>query len=194
MEEETIQNFKKTVSQFTEIADEQMFSFFKLLTKITYKKDEYFATPANPSPYLSFIAKGLFRQYVIDRKGNEVIREFRGENNFMASYYAIIHDKFPPIYIQALEDSEIYAIPRTEFIKIWQKDTNWKIFLQKHTELDCHKLMKREFGFLLDDAKTRYYDFLDDYKPFVERIKLRDIASYLGITPETLSRIRSDKS
>jgi hypothetical protein len=48
--------------------------------------------------------------------------------------------------------------------------------------------MKREFGFLMDDAKTRYINFLRDYEPFAERIKQRDIASYLGITPETLSR------
>jgi CRP-like cAMP-binding protein len=61
------------------------------------------------------------------------------------------------------------------------------------TKLDCIKLMKREFGFLLDDAKTRYLNFLEDYKSFAERIKQRDVASYLGISPETLSRIRSNQ-
>jgi CRP-like cAMP-binding protein len=74
---------------------------------------------------------------------------------------------------------------------MWEVDVKWKDLLQKHTELDCLKLMKREFGFLMDDAKTRYLNFLIDYEPFAERIKQRDIASYLGITPETLSRIRS---
>jgi CRP-like cAMP-binding protein len=137
------------------------------------------------------VIKGLFRQYVIDKNGEEVIREFRGENNFMASYSAIIYNKFPPIYIQALEDSEIVATLRTDFLKMWEQDANWKILLQKHTELDYMKLMKRELSFLMDDVKTRYLAFLEDYKPFAERIKLRHVASYLGISPETLSRIRS---
>ena len=101
MEEQYIQNLKKAVCQFVEMNDEQIISYIKVLTKITYRKGEFFATPDNPSPYLSFVAKGLFRQYVIDEKGNEVIREFRGDNDFMASYYAIIHNKFPPIYIKS---------------------------------------------------------------------------------------------
>jgi len=191
MEENVIQRYKEFINQFVDMNDDQIDSLLKKSTIYTYKQNEYFSTPDNPSPLLGYVVKGLFRQYVIDREGNEVVREFRGENNIMACYSAVILNQFPPIYIQALEDSIIYAIPRTEFLKIWEIDIKWKDMLQKHTELDCLKLMKREFGFLMDDAKTRYLNFLKDYEPFAERIKQRDIASYLGISPETLSRIRS---
>ena len=75
----------------------------------------------------------------------------------MSPYYAIISGMYPPIYIQALKDSEIIELPRTEFLKMWENSTEWKIILQKHTELDCHKLMKREFSFLLDDANDNLY-------------------------------------
>jgi CRP-like cAMP-binding protein len=191
MDEKAVQTFKNFISQFIDIPDDQVVSLMKSAAILNYKPNEYFSTPDKPSPYLGFVVKGLFRQYVIDREGNEVVREFRGDNNIMACYSAVILNQYPPIYIQAIEDSLLYAIPRTEFMKMWGTDVKWKDLLQKHTELDCLKLMKREFGFLMDDAKTRYLNFLKDYEPFAERIKQRDIASYLGITPETLSRIRS---
>jgi len=191
MEESAKQKFKKFINQFVEINDDQIDLLFKKAKVYTYKQNEYFSTPDNPFPFLGFVVKGLFKQYVIDREGNEVVREFRGDNNIMACYSAVILNQFQPIYIQALEDSIIYTIPRTEFVEIWEVDIKWKDMLQKQTELDCLKLRKREFSFLMNDAKTRYLDFLKDYEPFAERIKQRDIASYLGISPETLSRIRS---
>jgi CRP-like cAMP-binding protein len=191
MDEESIQTFKNFIRQFIDIPDDQVVSLMKSATILNYKPNEYFSTPDKPSPFLGFVVKGLFRQYVIDREGNEVVREFRGDNNIMACYAAVILNKYQPIYIQAIEDSLLYAIPRTEFLKMWETDVKWKDLLQKHTELDCLKLRKREFGFLMEDAKTRYLNFLKDYEPFAERIKQYDIASYLGITPETLSRIRS---
>lgn len=191
MDEKALQTFKNFIRQFIDIPDDQVVSVMKSAAVLTYKPGEYFATPDKPSPYLGFVVKGLFRQYLIDRDGNEVVREFRGDNNIMASYAAVILNKYQPVYIQAIEDSLLYAIPRTEFLKMWETDVKWKDLLQKHTELDCLKLRKREFGFLTEDAKARYLHFLKDYEPFAERIKQYDIASYLGITPETLSRIRS---
>jgi CRP-like cAMP-binding protein len=131
MEESGIQSFRKFLNQFVEVPDDQIISLMKTATKLFYKQNEYFSTPDKLSPFLGFVVKKLFKQYVIDREGNEVIREFRGDNNIMACYAAVILNLYPPIYIQALEDSLIYAIQRTEFLKMWEIDVNMERFVTK---------------------------------------------------------------
>jgi len=184
-------SFKKLIDEFAEISEEQINIFLNLTTKKTYKKNEYFSTIKNPSTFMAFVEKGLFRVYIIDREGNEATLNFRSENMPMSSYGALVLNQMEPVYIQALEDSEIYAIQRDDFLKFWEDDPKWKDILQEITEFDCLRLRRREFSFLMDDAKTRYLNFLKDFKSSADRIKLRYIASYLGITPEALSRIRS---
>jgi CRP-like cAMP-binding protein len=191
MEKSLLLDSKKQIEEFIDFMKEQTKKFFESTVKVTYKRNEYFSTIKNPSTSIAFVAKGLFRVYIIDRDGNEATLNFRGENIPMSSYGAILLDQIEPVYIQALEDSEIYTITRTDFFKYLESDNKMKDMFQKITELDCLRLRKREFSFLQDDAKTRYLNFLKDFQPFVDRIKLRYVASYLGITPEALSRIRS---
>ena len=191
MKSNVLPYLKKQIGEFAELQEEQIDIFFKSTEKITYKRNEYFSTIKNPAASVAFIAKGLFRVYIIDREGNEATLNFRGENMPMSSYGAILLNQIEPVYIQALEDSEIYTITRTNFLKFRETDAKVKDMFQKFTELDCLRLRKREFSFLQDDAKTRYLNFLQDFSHYADRIKLRYIASYLGITPEALSRIRS---
>ncbi|MCL2127054.1 MAG: Crp/Fnr family transcriptional regulator [Treponema sp.] len=184
-------NFKKQIGDFASISEEQIDLFLQSTVKETYKRNEYFSTIEKPSESIAFVARGLFRVYIIDRDGNEATLNFRGEDMPMSSYGAVLLGQLEPVFIQALEDSEILTMPRTEVIKHWENDTRWKVLLQKFTELDCLQLRRREFSFLQDDAKTRYINFYRDFNRYASRIKLRYIASYLGITPEALSRIRS---
>jgi CRP-like cAMP-binding protein len=191
MEKSVLLDLKKQIEEFTDFKEEQIEEFFKSTVKVTYKRNEYFSTVKNPSKSIAFVAKGLFRIYINDQEGNETTLNFKGENMSMSSYGATLLDQIEPVYIQALEDSEIYTITRNDFLKFLESDIKLKDMLQKFTELDCLALRRREFSFLQDDAKTRYLNFLKDFQPYVDRIKLRYVASYLGITPEVLSRIRS---
>jgi CRP-like cAMP-binding protein len=191
MEDDALLNLKKQIGEFAGLQAEQIDVFFKSTVKAAYKRNEYFSTIKNPSTSLAFVEKGLFRLYIIDREGNEATLNFRGENMPMSSYGAILLNQIEPVYIQALEDSEVYTITRADFMKFWEADARVKEIFQKFTELDCLELRKREFSFLQDDAKTRYLNFLKDFRRYGDRIKLRYVASYLGITPEALSRIRS---
>jgi CRP-like cAMP-binding protein len=185
------ENLKRRVKRLADLTDEKIEMLVKAATHKKYRTNDYYSMPANTSKNLSFVDRGLFRLYVIDYKGNEVTLAFTGENMFMSSYSAVIFDQFQPVYIQAIEDSEVYEVPRTEFIKLWETDSQWKEVMQKHTELDLLRVRKRELGFLIYDAGARYDVFLKNFPQFINRIKLKYIASYLGISPETLSRIRA---
>jgi CRP-like cAMP-binding protein len=179
------------IQKMVAISEDEIENLVKITTKNIYGKHEYFSTPEKQSKDLAFIAKGLFRFYIYDRDGNDATLGFTGETVFMSSYSAVLFDKLQPIYIQALENSEIYTVPRAEFLNLCKNCYKWKDLLQKITEIDCLRLRKREVDFLLYDAKTRYLNFLEEYNQYANRIKVKYISSYLGMLPETLSRIRS---
>ena len=197
MDKITLLNFSNMMRQLAEptienFSDEEIADLLKIMSKKTiYKIDEYFSTPTTPNTSIAYIAKGLFRLYMIDQHGNEATHDFTGDNMFMSSYAAIVLNKIYPIYIQALEDSEVYTISREKFIGLWKNDMRWKNMLQKGTEHDNLEMRWREMELLLFDAKTRYEHFLEYFLKYDGRIKLRHIASYIAVSPETLSRIRA---
>jgi CRP-like cAMP-binding protein len=196
MDKNTLINFRNTIRQLAEpivenFSDDQIFDFISKTSKKIYKTNDFFSTSISPNRSIAYIAKGLFRLYMIDRDGNEATHDFTGDGMFMAPYSAITLNVLAPVYIQALEESEVYAMSRDEFMTYWENDIRWKNVLQKYNEYDCLELRYREMELLLYDASERYTHFLEYFKKYEGRIKLRYIASYLGISPETLSRIRN---
>lgn len=184
---------KNFLDQFVNMPEEQFNEWANISKRSIYLKGDFFCTPEKPSTKLGFITKGLLRHYVLDQKGTERTFGFVGENMPVSSYGAIVSNQQDTKYVQAIEDTEIYACERIDFISLWYSSDVWKIFLQKGTEMDNLVLRKRESDFLMYDAKTRYQIFLKDYPQFCNRIKQEYIASYLGISPETLSRVKLDK-
>ena len=197
MDNMTLLNFSNIIRQLAEptienFSDEEIVGLLKITSKKTiYKIDEYFSMPTAPNTSIAYIAKGLFRLYMIDQHGNEATHDFTGDNMFMSSYAAIVLNKICPIYVQALEDSEVYTISREKLIDLWKNDIRWKNILQKATEYDNLEMRWREMELLTFDAKTRYEHFLEYFAKYDGRIKLRYIASYIDVSPETLSRIRA---
>jgi len=191
MDSDTLRNFAEVIRKMADISNEKIEAFAKLAKKKIYKRNDYFSSIERPSTHFGFISKGLVRVYILDRDGNEATLNFKGENSFTSAFGGIILNNLQPVYIQALEDSEIHLVSRNDFIKLWEDDAKWKDILQIVTEYDSIELREREFSFLLYDAKTRYLKFLDNYSTIADRIKLKYVSSYLGISQETLSRIRS---
>ncbi|MFN8256785.1 MAG: Crp/Fnr family transcriptional regulator [Bacteroidales bacterium] len=139
---------------------------------------------------IAFVVKGLFRYMYTNEKGDEFTKAIMAENNFISSYSAMVLNKPSYFSIQALENSEIFEICWTDFDKLKKKDIFWVKFLFKFIEKGYIMKEKRERDLLLLDAETRYKNFLLEFPGMDQRIKQGIIASYLGIQPETLSRIR----
>jgi CRP-like cAMP-binding protein len=139
---------------------------------------------------IAYVLSGLFRYVYINHKGDEFTKGIIPENAFLSSYSAMI--KGTPSYfaIEALEQSEILEISWDAFSKLLEKDLFWIKFMLKFLEKGFITKEKRERDLLLLDAETRYKQFLSEYPGMEQRIKQGIIASYLGIKPETLSRIR----
>lgn len=139
---------------------------------------------------LAYVISGLFRYVYFDEKGNEFTKGIITENNFISSYSAMVLKRPSYFFIEALENSQIFEITWPAFTALMDKDIFWVKFLLKFIEKGFITKEKRERELLLLDAETRYRNFLTEFPGIDQRIKQSVIASYLGIKPETLSRIR----
>ncbi|WP_103068734.1 Crp/Fnr family transcriptional regulator [Aquimarina sediminis] len=153
-------------------------------------KGEYFIREGEVPKKLGFFGFGLFRYVYINDKGDEFTKGIITEYNFLASYSAMISKTPSHFFIEALERSEILEIGYQEWCDLREKSPFWNSFLIRILEKGFCIKEKREREFLLLDAETRYYNFLKEYPGLESRIKQNIIASYLGIQPESLSRIK----
>jgi len=185
-------SFINTVKSIADIPIKRIEELERLCKSKLIKKGENFIFAGEVPEKFGFNLKGLFRYFYIDNDGNDYTKWFCTENNFIISYSAMILKRESYFYIEALEDSNILVINYNE----WQKllNNNIDLNLLKVALLEKIYIIKenREKEFLLDSAENRYKIILKEFPNLEKRVKQYHIASYLGITPESLSRIRAN--
>ena len=177
----------KNISGLPETRSEQLLSIAQSKKLL---KNEYFITEGQIPRKFCFALSGLFRYVYIDKEGNEYTKAIIPENNFISSYSAMIKDTPSYFFIQALEDAEILEINYRDWLSLKKSDPFWDGYLVTQLEKAYCIKEKRERDLLLLDAETRYLDFLEVFPLLENRVRLHMVASYLGIKPESLSRIR----
>ena len=162
-------------------------------TKTEYlNKGEYFHSADKTCKKIGIIKSGLLKSYVIDENGNEKIIEFYAENSFVSAFTSFITQEITDWNIQTNEDSEILIISKEFLNQLYKRNTCWTLFGLKIFETQTLKKCSREKSLLINNASERYRIFREQYKDIESRLSLNQIARYLGIQPESLSRIRKD--
>ncbi|WP_343624233.1 Crp/Fnr family transcriptional regulator [Flavobacterium lindanitolerans] len=161
-------------------------------TKSISRGEDYISAGQTPKTF-AIVINGLFRYYYIDEKGNEFTKGFIPAATVLSAYSAMRYETSSFFYIQALEDSEILEIDYKKWLLLQQEDSFWDKFLIQALEKGYFIKEKRERELLLLDAEARYKIFTTEFPDLEKRIKLQIVASYLGIQPESLSRIRKNK-
>lgn len=156
----------------------------------TLKAADFFIRHGEVPFKIAFVSSGLFRYVYTHDNGNEFTKGIITESNFISSYSAMVLKQPSYFSIEALEDAHVMEIVWADFLQLMEKDTFWIKFMMKFLEKGYMIKEKRERDLLLLDAETRYRNFLIELPGVDQRVKQSVIASYLGIKPETLSRIR----
>ena len=162
-----------------------------LITAKTLKRGEVILRAGEICKCTTFIEKGCLRSYVIDKKGKEHIISFAPENWWLADQNSLIKGQPAMFYIDAVEDSEVIFIEGPiqkaleEFIPGSQQ-----MFAQL-TQNNVFAMQKRLVNHLSATADERYLDFIETYPSLAVRLPQKMIAAYIGVAPESLSRIRS---
>lgn len=155
------------------------------------KKDMYFLHEGDKSTEMGFVKKGLFRSYYLDNHGNDITKYFYPEESMLFSYLAHLTRKESEYSIQALEDSEILVAKIHDFEKMAEE--NYKLLLFYKKMIDYTLVLKEEhaLGFKRLTSVERYRQFLTRYPGLEKRIKQYQLASFLGITAVSLSRMKT---
>jgi len=154
------------------------------------RKDDFFLQNGEQSTEIGLILKGVFRSFYIDQAGNDVTKYFYMQGEILLSYYAHLSQTESKYSIQALEDSEILVTNISAFEKVVEENYQLLLFYKKMVDVMLVKKEKHASSFTLLSSTQRYQQFLTDYPNLEKRIKQYQLASYLGMTPVTLSRIR----
>lgn len=155
-----------------------------------YSKGQYFVQVGDIPDKLGFIWSGLFRVFYITEQGDERILVFRGENYYLSAYSAFLEGQPSWYGIQALEPSVLVTISLARYKDLVAENPYWSQLSRKYVENLFLEKEKREREFLSENAETRYLNFLNNYPDIENRVPQYQIASYLGITPVALSRIK----
>jgi CRP-like cAMP-binding protein len=172
----------------------EQFEFIKtLFIPKKVKKGEFLLREGELSKYSVFVASGCLRTYTIDDTGKEHILQFSPEN-WWTGDMSFTSDVPSRCFIEALEDSEVLLTELSSIQKLNKhipaSAAQYETALQKSVEAKNQRIISS----LSATAEERYNDFVKKYPSLLQRVPQHMIASYLGISPETLSRIRKQQS
>jgi len=181
----------KNISRFIILTPEEEQYFTSLLKLKKLKKKQYLLQEGEVSRYQYFVNKGCLRTYTIDEKGLEHIIQFAIEDWWTGDMYSFITQTPARYTIDTIEDSEILCLEKFAMEELYIKIPKFERFFRHLLQNAFVALQERIVANLSQPADERYCTFIEKYPLMEKRLPLKQIASYLGITPESLSRIRS---
>jgi CRP-like cAMP-binding protein len=188
-----MEKFWEKVSNYGKVSQEVRETWEGLMKQRTYDRNDFFLLEGQVPRTVAFVEKGLFSQYFSADNGDTIIKRFFPEGYFVASTSALLTNSPSVFTIKALEPSVVWEYNFSEFKKLTEKYPEIAAFYIRYMEL--HWIIEKEpleISFRYDTAKTRYLNFLKAYPTLESRLKQHEIASYLGVTPTQLSRIRNE--
>lgn len=183
-------NLVKTISSYIQIPEEEAERLIDISTHKKIPKGGYFIRAGEKPAKLAIVLSGLFRYLYIDDEGNEYTKAFMPASRFLSAYSSMISGDAAYFFIEALEDSEILEFSYENWLALKASNDVWKELLIRMLEIGYSIKERRERDLLLLDAETRYINFCREHPELVKRVKQHQIASYLGIKPESLSRLK----
>jgi CRP-like cAMP-binding protein len=161
----------------------------KLFQKKTFKKGEHLLQAGNVCRYVTFIETGLVRYY-INSDGDEQTSYFNKEQEFVCDYLSFLPQAPSTVNIQALEDTVVFVISFNDLQTLYKETQFGERFGRLAIEQVFVSAITQIFSLYTDPPEVRYQKFITNYPDIGQRIPQYYIASYVGIKPQSLSRIR----
>jgi CRP-like cAMP-binding protein len=186
--------FLQYINSKAPVTDEEAALIQSLSTTKKLRKRQFLLHEGDVWKYNAFVCKGCVRTYRIDDKGNEHIMQFSIENWWTGDRESLQSGNPARSNIEALEDSVILLFTKENFTIICNKIPAFNTMVNQILEKSFIASQNRIHATMSYTTEEKYQEFLNNYPDMINRIPQHMIASFLGVSPETLSRIRNQVS
>jgi len=181
----------KNISKFIQLTPQETDIFISILHSKKVRKRQYLLHEGEVCRYQYFVNKGCLRSNYTDDKGLEHVAQFAIEDWWISDMYSFLTSTPARLNIDALEDSEVVYFDKPSIEQFYIDVPKFERFARMQVQNGFISSQQRIIESMSRNAEQRYCNFIEKYPLMEQRLPLKQIASYLGITPESLSRIRS---
>lgn len=181
---------KKNIQKLIKLTEEEWEVFSAYLNYKSFKRKQLLVETGELVRYEYFILKGCVRAYLTDEKGVEHNIQFSVEDWWISDIGGFASGKPALLTVEALEDTDTIRIDRRSVEEIYQKIPKFERFFRLLLQNALVSYQQRLLSTISKSAEDRYVEFIEKYPMFEQRIPQVHIASFLGITPEFLSKLR----
>jgi len=180
------------ISRYIQLNNWEKEIFFGYLKPKSIKRKEFILTEGEVCKYSTFVTSGCLRGYAVDKNGTEHVLSFAPPDWWIADIYSLISQKPGILNIEALEDTETILLSKTNQEKLYIGVPKFERFFRILTENSLVANQQRIVDNMSLTAEERYSIFCKRYPTLIDHLPQKQIASYIGVTPEFFSRMRSE--
>lgn len=180
------------ILRFGNLNQQQIDFMSSKAVEIDLAKDEYFSEAGKIASQVGFIIEGILRVCYYNNQGEEITKYFIEENNLVVDLESFDNEICSSTYVQAITDCKLIVFSRKDWLELLQTIVGWEAIVHKIISRALIQKVERRSPLVSEDATTRYLKFMEIYPNVINRIPLSYIASYLGVTQSSLSRIRKN--
>lgn len=181
----------KNVGKHITLDEEEIAFFVSLLEPRILKKKTLYLRAGEICRYSAFVLDGALKSYTIDAEGKEHILSFATRDWWISDLYSLLSQKPAILYIETIADAEVLMLSRENQQLLYEKVPKFERFFRILVENSLVASQQRVIDNLSSTAEERYLRLLEKYPSLPSSVPQHSIASYLGITPEFLSKIRA---
>ncbi|MCD0464894.1 Crp/Fnr family transcriptional regulator [Flavobacterium sp. ENC] len=182
------------ISRYVDLTDDEKnhLAGFLKITKV--KKRQFIVQPGFVCQHKSYVVKGAFRGYLVDKEGKEHTLSFAIEDWWISDYSSLIYQEPATLFVEALEDSVLIQIAYEDEQRFLAEIPKLEKFERIITQRSLAFQQKRLLSNFTKTAEERYDEFMSKYAAIAKRVPQYALASYLGFSTEYLSKIRNGKA
>jgi CRP/FNR family transcriptional regulator, anaerobic regulatory protein len=183
-------NFKNIFTSYAQLTESDLEFCLSYFERFSLSKNTIAEEEKKIPKYLYFLTEGYMRLFYYDDNGDEVTTLITSPNQFITPFLDFIHEKESSQNLECITDCEFYRIERSQLVELIEKNENFKKFSLIIFEQAIATTNIRANDLATLTAELRYKKLLEQQADIIQNVPIQYIASYLGIKPQSLSRIR----
>ncbi|HEY8916731.1 MAG TPA: Crp/Fnr family transcriptional regulator [Chitinophaga sp.] len=181
-----------SVARFIQLTAEELELFHSLLQFKKIKKKQFLLQEGEVCDFEAYLLKGCCRSYYLDKEGTETILLFAVEDWWVSDLSSFSEQTPSNMFIETVEDCEMLLINYTNKMQLFEQVPKFEKFYRLLVQRSLGVLQKRFYASVSQTAEERYLAFMEKYPHIVQRVPQHQIARYIGVSPEFLSKVRSN--